>query len=87
MGDLEILIGTPASVGNAYKTAIAQAPTEPHKLNTTLYRLYLLQKLGFHLENVTTGIATFEKALVRSDKGDEYLLYIHLSITTQPYGF
>ena len=62
LGDLEILTGTPASVCNNYKVAIAHPATEKD-LNPTLSRLYLLQHLGFHLENVAAGIATLEKAL------------------------
>lgn len=68
LGDLEVLIGTPASVTAAYKEAIARPEKDWFALNSTLAQLCLLSDLGFRQENVDAGIAAFERALQRLAK-------------------
>ena len=71
LADLEVLIGTPASVTNAYKEAIACAEKDWFALNSTLSQLKLLQDLGFRPEHVAAGILTFERALDKLKKPDQ----------------
>lgn len=65
LGDLEVLIGTPGTVQDAYKKAIACAEKDWFALNSTLAQLRLLNDLGFNPDCVAAGIATFERALKR----------------------
>ncbi|MDD5579788.1 MAG: TRAFs-binding domain-containing protein [Methylobacter sp.] len=65
LGGLEVLTGTPATVATAYKDAVAKAENDWFALNSTLSHLRLLRDLDFHPENVSAGIAVFERALAR----------------------
>ena len=65
LGDLEVLIGNPDTVKDAYKKAIACAEKDWFALNSTLSQLRLLNDLGFRPDCVAAGIATFERALQR----------------------
>jgi tetratricopeptide (TPR) repeat protein len=71
LGDLEVLLGTPETVASAYKEAIAKSQNDWFALNATLSQLYLLNDLGFRLEAVAAGIATFEYALGQLNKPEE----------------
>jgi tetratricopeptide (TPR) repeat protein len=71
LADLEVLIGTIASVTNAYKEAITCAEKDWFALNSTLNQLLLLKDLGFRPEQVAAGIQTFERALERLKKPTE----------------
>ncbi len=68
LGDLEVLIGTPESVKKAYKDAIAKSSKDWFALHSSLSQLYLLKDLGFRLENVESGIATFERAIKKAKR-------------------
>lgn len=65
LGDLEVLIGNPDTVKDAYKKAIACAEKDWFALNSTLAQLRLLNDLGFRPDCVSAGIATFERPLQR----------------------
>lgn len=65
IGDLEVLIGTPETVTNAYKEAIAKNGNDWFAINSCLAQLQLLSDLGFQPELVTAGITTFNRALQR----------------------
>lgn len=65
LGDLEVLVGTPESVHDAYKEAIAKNDKDWFSLNSSRAQLTLLKDLGFHPANVAAGIAAFERALRR----------------------
>ena len=71
VGDLEILVGTPASVVAAYKEAIAKADRDWFALNSSREQLMLLRQLDFQSENVEAGIATFDRALQRLTPPEE----------------
>jgi tetratricopeptide (TPR) repeat protein len=68
LGDLEVLVGTPDTVRNAYKEAIAKNDSDWFALNSSRAQLQLLQDLGFRLDAVAAGIATFDRALERLQK-------------------
>jgi hypothetical protein len=63
LGDLEILDGTPASVRKTYKEAIARSGNNWFYLDSACAELQILKDLGFRLEAVDAGIATFERVL------------------------
>lgn len=63
LADLEVLTGNPESVICAYKETIVFAQKDWFALNSTLSQLKLLNDLGFHPEQVSAGIKTFEHAL------------------------
>jgi tetratricopeptide (TPR) repeat protein len=65
LGDLEVLVGTPDSVRDGYKEAIARNEHDWFALNSSCAQLQLLRDLGFRPEAVHSGIATFDRALVR----------------------
>lgn len=65
LGDLEILVGTPDSVRNAYMEAIAKNERDWFALHSSRAQLELLRDLGFRPEVVATGIAAFDRALDR----------------------
>lgn len=71
IGDLEVLVGTPDTVKTAYKEAIAKNDKDWFALNSTLAQLKLLKDLGFKLENVEAGIATFDRALLKVTKSED----------------
>jgi tetratricopeptide (TPR) repeat protein len=68
LGDLELLVGTPATVTNAYKTAIAKNENDWFALNSSRAQLLLLHDLGFHSDRVKAGISVFDHALDRIPK-------------------
>jgi tetratricopeptide (TPR) repeat protein len=68
LGDLEVLVGTPDTVKNAYKEAIAKSDGDWFALNSSRAQLQLLQDLGFRPDAVAAGIATFDRALDRLHK-------------------
>jgi tetratricopeptide (TPR) repeat protein len=63
LGDLEVLVGTPATVKAAYKEAIAKNKKDWFALKSCRSQLKLLEDLGFQPANVQAGIATFDRAL------------------------
>ncbi len=63
LGDLEVLVGTAESVRAAYKEAIAKNDQDWFDLNSCRAQLQLLHDLGFHLETVDAGLATFNRAV------------------------
>jgi len=63
IGDLEVLTGTPDTVKNAYKEAIAKNDSDWFALDSCRAQLQLLQALGFRPDTVAAGLATFERAL------------------------
>ncbi|HRD33673.1 MAG TPA: tetratricopeptide repeat protein [Rhodocyclaceae bacterium] len=65
LADLEVLVGTPASVASAYKECIARSKDDWFALNACLAQLKLLQHLGYRPECVEVGIAAFERALAK----------------------
>lgn len=65
LGDLEVLVGTPASVERAYKAAIAKNEGDWFALKSSQDQLLLLRDLGFRPECVAAGIATFDRAIHR----------------------
>lgn len=71
LGDLEVLVGTPDTVKEAYKEAIARNDKDWFALNSSCAQLQLLKDLGFHPETVDAGIATFDRALKRLAKPEE----------------
>lgn len=65
LGDLEVLVGAPQVVTQAYKTAVAVPGVDWFALNSSREQLLLLQDLGFRPEAVTAGLAVFDRALAR----------------------
>lgn len=63
LGELEVLVGTPASVERAYKAAVAVAESDWFALDSSQQQLLLLQQLGFKPENVAAGLKVFERAM------------------------
>ncbi|MDH4300477.1 MAG: toll/interleukin-1 receptor domain-containing protein [Nitrospira sp.] len=63
LGDLEILVGTPASTKAAYKEAITKNEKDWFALSSSRAQLELLKKLSFQSDNVEAGLAVFERAL------------------------
>jgi len=68
VGDLEVLVGTPDTIQAAYKEALAKNDKDWFALNSCLAQLQLLKDLGFRLEHVDAGMATFERALQKLAK-------------------
>ncbi len=71
LGDLEVLIGTPDTVKEAYKEAIAKNDKDWFALESGRGQLLLLKKLGFKPENVEAGLATFDRALAKLQRPDD----------------
>jgi tetratricopeptide (TPR) repeat protein len=71
VGDLEVLVGAPATITSVYKEAIAKAENDWFALNSTLSQLLLLKDLGFRPEAVAAGIAVFERALAKLTKPED----------------
>jgi tetratricopeptide (TPR) repeat protein len=65
LGDLEVLVGTPATVQTAYRDAIACDDRAWFTLNSSRAQLRLLKDLGFNPPNVDAGLATFDRAIDR----------------------
>lgn len=68
LGDLAVLVGTPRTVVDEYKEAIAKNENDWFALDSTRAQLLLLKDLGFRPETVDAGIATFDRALARLRK-------------------
>lgn len=65
LGDLEVLVGTPEAVTQAYKAAVAVPGVDSFALQSSRDQLLLLQDLGFRPEAVAAGLAVFDRALAR----------------------
>jgi tetratricopeptide (TPR) repeat protein len=65
LGDLEVLVGTPRTVTDAYKEAIAKNENDWFALHSSRSQLELLNTLGFHPDCVQAGIAVFDRALAK----------------------
>jgi tetratricopeptide (TPR) repeat protein len=65
LGDLEILVGTPPTVTDAYKIAVAKNENDWFALKSSRDQLLLLNDLGFHPDRVKAGISVFDRALAR----------------------
>jgi tetratricopeptide (TPR) repeat protein len=65
LGDLELLVGSPQTVTDAYKIAVAKSENDWFALNSSRAQLVLLNDVGFHPERVQAGIAVFDRALAR----------------------
>ena len=63
LGDLEVLVGTPQTVTDAYKEAIVKNENDWFALHSSRARLQLLNTLGFRPDPVQPGTAVFDKAL------------------------
>jgi hypothetical protein len=72
LGDLEVLVGTPRTVTDAYKEAIAKNENDWFALHSSRSQLQLLNELGFNSDRVQAGIAVFDRALakLRKPEGD-----------------
>jgi tetratricopeptide (TPR) repeat protein len=68
LGDLEALIGTPSTVTDAYKEAVAKNENDWFALHSSRSQLELLNTLGFHTDRVQAGLAVFDRALARLTK-------------------
>jgi tetratricopeptide (TPR) repeat protein len=68
LGDLEVLVGAPPTVTDAYKEAIAKNENDWFALHSSRSQLQLLQELTFRSDHVQAGIATFDRALARLTK-------------------
>ena len=71
LGDLEVLVGTPDTVKAAYKEAIVKNDKDWFALNCSRAQLQMLKGLGFRLEPVDAGLATFDRALQKLTKSED----------------
>ena len=65
LGDLQVLLGTQASVQSAYKEAVAVNRDSWFALDSSRQQLLMLQELGFRPENVSAGLEVFDRAMKR----------------------
>jgi len=65
LGDLEVLVGTPSTVGTAYLEAIARNEKDWFALNSSRAQLQLLGDLGFRPDHIQAGIKTFDRAIAK----------------------
>lgn len=72
LGDIEVLTGTPGSIRTTYQEAINYSNKDWFALDSCRDQLILLKNLGFHSENVETGIATFDHAMQKLNKPDDH---------------
>jgi tetratricopeptide (TPR) repeat protein len=72
LGDLEVLVGTPQTVTEAYKEAIAKNESDWFALQSSRAQLQLLNTLGFRPDPVQAGTAVFDRALgkLKKPEGD-----------------
>ena len=68
LGDLEVLVGTPGTVTEAYKEAVAKSGNDWFALNSSRSQLALLNELGFNPDRVQAGIAVFDRALAKINR-------------------
>jgi tetratricopeptide (TPR) repeat protein len=71
LGDLEVLVGTPQTVTDAYKEAITRNENDWFALQSSRAQLQLLSDLGFHHDRVRAGIAVFDRALARLKRPED----------------
>ncbi len=72
LGDLEVLVGTPEAAQAAYKEALAKNDKDWFALNSGRAQLQLLKDLGFRPKTVEASIATFDRALQKLAKPEEW---------------
>jgi tetratricopeptide (TPR) repeat protein len=70
LGDLEVLVGKPETVEDAYKEAIAKNDKDWFALNSSRAQLQLLKDLGCCAQNADAGIAAFDYALRKLTRPD-----------------
>lgn len=63
LADLEVLTGSSVSVKAAYKEAVAKNDKDRFALESSRLQLLLLRDLAFRPEQVSAGIAVFDRAL------------------------
>jgi hypothetical protein len=68
LGDLEVLVGTPQTVTDAYKEAVAKNENDWFALHSTRSQLALLNELGFNPDRVQAGVAVFDRALAKINR-------------------
>jgi tetratricopeptide (TPR) repeat protein len=71
LGDLEVLVGTPQTVTDAYKEAIARNENDWFALHSSRAQLQLLNTLGFRPDLVQAGLAVFDRALGKLKKPED----------------
>jgi tetratricopeptide (TPR) repeat protein len=71
LGDLEVLVGTPRTLTEAYKEAIAKNENDWFALHSSRAQLQLLIDLGFHPDHVQSGIAVFDRALAKLKRPED----------------
>lgn len=67
LGDLEVLIGTPGSITDAYGEAIAINRKDWFALDSCRQQLNLLKDLDCNLDNVNAGLRVFDRAIAKLD--------------------
>ena len=72
IGDLEVLVGTPGKVRAAYKEAIAKSDKDWFALASCCAQLELLRDLGFRPKAVKAGLDTFDRALKKAAKPEQW---------------
>lgn len=65
IGDLEVLVGSPTTVQDAYLDAIAINHDDWFALDSSRAQLQLLRDLGFASERVDAGLSVFDRAIAR----------------------
>jgi tetratricopeptide (TPR) repeat protein len=68
LGDLEVLVGTPQTVTDVYKEAVAKNENDWFALHSSRSQLALLNELGFNPDRVQAGIAVFDRALAKVNR-------------------
>jgi tetratricopeptide (TPR) repeat protein len=71
LADLEVLVGTPQAVTDAYKEAIAKNERDWFSLNSSRAQLQILEDLRFRPETVGVAIAVSDRAIGRLTKPDD----------------
>ena len=72
LGDLEVLVGTPDTVTEAYKEAIVLNDNNWFDLNSCCDQLSLLGDLGFRPDTVGAGEKVFARALKKLRRPDDW---------------
>jgi tetratricopeptide (TPR) repeat protein len=63
LADLEVLVGNPRTISQAYRTAVVLADKDWFALDATRQQLLLLRDLGFRPEHVQAALGVVERAL------------------------
>lgn len=71
LGDLEVLVGSAATVRAAYAEAIAKNARDGFALRSSRAQLSMLAELGFRPEVVAAGIAAFDRGLARIERPED----------------